>query len=135
MPRVDTAGLRAALNSDPEFVIAARFWNATVRLGLGESTYILKVRDGELQSMDPPGAPNLMTELRDYDLEIYAPEQEWAQFFVDVPRPFYQDLFSAVTRHDFRYGGDIKMFFAYYAALRRMLKVMSSYATILEEAK
>ncbi|MBJ8347144.1 hypothetical protein [Antrihabitans sp. YC2-6] len=135
MPHVATEEFTEALNRDPEFIIAARYWNAIVRVGLGVETYILKFRDGRLESMAPPAGDNFMTLSRNYDIEIYAPEHEWAQLFVDVPRPFYQDLFAAVTKHDFRFGGDMKMFFAYYAALRRLFKLMSSYTKVVEEAK
>lgn len=135
MPFVDTERFTEALNLDPEFKIAARFWNAIVRLEIGDETYVLVIRDGRLDSMAPPEDNNLMTVARNYDIEISASIEEWSKFFQRVPRPFYQDLFSAVTRHNFRYGGDMKMFFAYYAALRRLFDFMRSYTNVAEEAK
>ncbi|GCE42052.1 hypothetical protein Rhow_005711 [Rhodococcus wratislaviensis] len=132
---MDTERFTEALNLDPEFKIAARFWNAIVRLEIGDETYVLVIRDGRLDSMTPPEGNNLMTVARNYDIEISAPIEEWSKFFQRVPRPFYQDLFSAVTRHNFRYGGDMKMFFAYYAALRRVFDFMRSYTNVAEEAK
>ncbi|REE70873.1 hypothetical protein C8E05_0202 [Rhodococcus wratislaviensis] len=135
MPFVDTERFTEALNLDPEFKIAARFWNAIVRLEIGDETYVLVIRDGRLDSIAPPEGNNLMTVARNYDIEISAPIEEWGKFFQRVPRPFYQDLFSAVTRHNFRYGGDMKMFFAYYAALRRLFDLMRSYTNVAEEAK
>lgn len=36
MPFVDTERFTEALNLDPEFKIAARFWNAIVRLEIGD---------------------------------------------------------------------------------------------------
>ncbi|PQP25487.1 hypothetical protein [Rhodococcus opacus] len=135
MPFVDTEQFTEALNLDPEFKIAARFWNAIVRLEIGDETYVLAIRDGRLDSMAPPEGNNLMTVARNYNIEISAPIEEWSKFFQRVPRPFYQDLFSAVTRHNFRYGGDMKMFFAYYAALRRLFDFMRSYTHVAEEAK
>ncbi|MGW4334109.1 hypothetical protein ACWEK5_14930 [Rhodococcus koreensis] len=135
MPFVDTERFTEALNLDPEFKIAARFWNATVRLEIGDETYVLVIRDGRLDSMGAPAGNNLMTVSRNYDIEISAPVEEWSKFFERVPRPFYQDLFSAVTRHNFRYGGDMKMFFAYYAALRRLFDFMRTFTNVAEEAK
>ena len=135
MPFVDTERFTEALNLDPEFKIAARFWNATVRLEIGDETYVLVIRDGRLDSMGAPAGNNLMTVSRNYDIEISAPIEEWSKFFQRVPRPFYQDLFSAVTRHNFRYGGDMKMFFAYYAALRRLFDFMRTFTNVAEEAK
>ncbi|MBV6756329.1 MULTISPECIES: hypothetical protein [Rhodococcus] len=135
MPFVDTERFTEALNLDPEFKIAARFWNATVRLEIGDETYVLVIRDGRLDSMGAPAGNNLMTVSRNYDIEISAPVEEWGKFFERVPQPFYQDLFSAVTRHNFRYGGDMKMFFAYYAALRRLFDFMRTFTNVAEEAK
>ena len=135
MPFVDTEGFTSALNLDPEFKIAARFWNAIVRLEIGDETYVLVVRDGQLLSVAPPEGNNLMAVSRNYDIEVSAPVEEWNNFFQRVPKPFYQDLFSAVSRHNFRYGGDMKMFFAYYAALRRLFDLMRSYTTVAQEAK
>lgn len=54
MPFVDTERFTEALNLDPEFKIAARFWNAIVRLEIGDETYVLVIRDGRLDSMAPP---------------------------------------------------------------------------------
>ncbi|WP_159924004.1 hypothetical protein [Rhodococcus sp. WAY2] len=135
MPFVDTDRFTEALNLDPEFKIAARFWDAIIRLEIGDETYILVVREGRLKSMTPPAGNNFMTVSRNYDIEVSAPAEEWNRFFQRVPRPFYQDLFSAISRHNFRYGGDMKMFFAYYAALRRLFDFMRSYTRVAEEAK
>ena len=34
-------------NSDPEFLIAARFWNTFLKIEMEDSRYILKIQDGE----------------------------------------------------------------------------------------
>ena len=41
-----------------------------------------------------------------------------------MPRPFYQDVASALFRHGFALGGDVESFFAYHAALRRLIAVL-----------
>jgi hypothetical protein len=52
---------------------------------------------------------------------------------VDEPKPFYHDLFAAVTRHDFEWGGDVKLWFAYYGALRQMFWLMRHHVTLKQE--
>jgi hypothetical protein len=101
--------LLEAINSDPEFRIAARYWNGSFRLGMGpDEAYLFRVRDGRLV----------------WDFEVSGPADGWRQLLSAVPPPFYQDVASAVLRHGFTLGGDVESFFAYHAALRRVIDVM-----------
>lgn len=134
MALVDLERFKEAVNRDPEFKIAARFWNATVKVGMGEDTLILKIKDGVLQDVMEPAGPNLIVVMREYDIEVSAPEAEWVQFLQEKPRPFYQDLLSAVVRHNFTWGGDLETWFAYYGALRRMFELMRGSAKVPQEA-
>jgi hypothetical protein len=134
MALVELGRLKAALNSDPEFRIQARFWDARIRIVFGEEPVTMIVRTGVVERLEAPSGENFMTDSRDYDIEIKAPVDEWRKFLQKVPKPFYQDLFSAVTRHNFTYGGNMKMFFAYYGALRRAFHLMRSFTTAAAEA-
>jgi hypothetical protein len=100
---------------------------------VGDEVQIIKVKDGVVTDVFEPSGRNYLIEVHEYDLFVKAPVSEWAQFFVDEPRPFYQDLFAAVTRHDFEWGGDVKMWFAYYGALRQMLYVMRQFVSLKQE--
>lgn len=133
MSFLDVEKFRSLVNEDPEFRIAGRRWNATIRLVVGDEILIIKVRDGAVAEVFEPSGRNYMIEVREYDLTISAPASEWAQFFQEKPKPFYHDLFAAVTRHDFQWGGDVKMWFAYYGALRQMFALMRGHVTINQE--
>ena len=112
--------LLEAINADPEFRLAARFWNGSFRLSMGaDEAYLFRVRDGELQHV------NLQPTVFDpWNFEIAGPKDGWNEILAEVPRPFYQDVASALFRHGFTLGGDVESFFAYHAALRRVLAVL-----------
>jgi hypothetical protein len=106
-------------NADPEFRYAARHWNATLRLDLGERSQRLRIADGKLVDVSPcaAGAP--------CDLFVSAPESDWRELLADVPKPFYQDLYGAQSHHQVRLPEDQTAYAAYYPALRRLLRAMS----------
>jgi hypothetical protein len=109
-----------AINADPEFQLAARYWNGSFRLSMGpEEAYIFRMRDGELVQVN-----RQPTVFEAWDFELAGPKEGWAEILARFPRPFYQDVASAVFRHGFTLGGDVESFFAYHAALRRVVAVL-----------
>jgi hypothetical protein len=118
---VDVEKLKETANNDPEFVVAARFWDATVKFVVGEGKYMVRIEDGKIASVDPN--PGLMEDW-DYDFVVSAAEEEWAKLLEPIPRPFYQALLPATLLHGFDYGGDFLTFCAYYRALSRMVEIM-----------
>ena len=114
------SALLAAVNADPEFRLAARFWNGSFRLSMGaEEAYLFRVRDGEIVHVN-----RQPTVFDAWDFEIAGPRDGWSEIFAQTPRPFYQDVASALFRHGFALGGDVESFFAYHAALRRLIAVL-----------
>jgi len=112
--------LLEAINADPEFRLAARYWNGSFRLSMGaDEAYIFRVRDGQVVHLN-----RQPTVFDAWDFEIGGPKEGWAEILAKVPRPFYQDPASAVFRHGFTLGGDIESFFAYHPALRRVIAVL-----------
>lgn len=119
MEWLDMDQFRGELNQDPEFVIAARFWETSLKIEMGDRHCILQIQDGEVTGVNPrPGFYD------PWKIKIGAPEKDWQQFLKTVPRPFYHDLFAASIHHDFVCEGDLESFFAYYPAIRRMFEVM-----------
>jgi hypothetical protein len=113
-------GILETVNCDPEFRLAARFWNGSFRLGLEpDEGYVFRVRDGVLVEIVAQPSP-----FEPWDFEIAGPKEGWEKILQPVPPPFYQDVVSAVFRHGFRLGGDLESFFAYHGALRRILEVL-----------
>jgi hypothetical protein len=108
------------VNRDGEFRYAARHWNATLRLDIGEVSHRLRFRDGNLAEVAPCGteAP--------CDLFVGATEEGWRELLADVPRPYYQDLFGAQLMHGVRLPEDPLAWAAYYPALRRLMQLLSA---------
>ena len=115
---LDWDTVRARANDDDVFRIHARFWNATVRLGIGHRNYRMRIDDGSVRSIErwPGGVAT--------DLAIRAPEADWKAMLTATPRPFYQDLYAAGIHHDFEVAGDATNYCAYYPAVRRLIEIM-----------
>ena len=111
--------IRARLNVDPEFKLAARFWYCDLRFKVGDELYFMRVENGRVDSF------NHGTHGFDpYTINIGGPVEVWEQMLVDKPRPFFHDWFAASFHHPFEFGGDLESAYAYYYALRRIHAIM-----------
>ena len=117
MTLFDTHKITAAANSDSEFRLTARLWNADVRFEVGPDAYLMRMRDGHISDFSK-------TESRAYDIKISAPESDWQELLKPIPKAFYQDLMAAMTRHGFRVEGDLLGFNPYYRATNRLFELM-----------
>ncbi len=115
-------GLQDAVNADPEFRIAARFWNGAVRLEMGDSALLLRIEQGQIAEI-ATGA-QAFAFLTPVNVVIAAPSAEWQKFLEPVPKPFYVDLWGAATHHGFHVSGDMESLYAYYPAVRRLFDIM-----------
>ena len=122
MTELDLDRLVADANSDGEFQVAARLWNANLRLDVGDHVHVARIRDGkitELARVETREVANL-----GFDQRISAPESDWAEMLKPIPRPFFQDLMAAVTRQGFKIEGDLVGFYPYYRAVNRLIQLM-----------
>ena len=119
MHLADPTRLQQSVNADPEFRLAARYWNATLSLESPSRALRVEIADGEVASCreSEAGLPATIT--------VVAPDDGWVQFLAAVPRPFYQDLLGGcVQHHGFQVAGDILSLSAYYQASTRLFAVM-----------
>ncbi|HEY6393913.1 MAG TPA: hypothetical protein VIX12_00775 [Candidatus Binataceae bacterium] len=121
MALFNAAGVIAAANTDDEFQIAARLWNADVRLEVGANAYVLRMRDGRIAEFAPLEAAQAAAK---FDVRISAPDSDWRELLRPVPKPFYQDLMAAMSRQSFRLEGDLVGFYPYYRATNRLFELM-----------
>lgn len=119
MTRFDKQKFSDAVNADPEFKIAARLWNARLRLRIGERAFILSFADGTLAAVNDQ--PTIFDE---WDIDIAGPADGWEKLLQPVPPPLYQDIFPAQLHKGFSLGGNLELLFAYYPAVRRMFDIM-----------
>ena len=93
MQLADPTRLQSSIDADPEFRMAARYWNATLSLESPSRALRIEIADGRVASCreSAPGQPATIT--------VVAPDDGWAQFLAAVPRPFYQDLLGGCVQH------------------------------------
>jgi len=116
--------LRDALNSDPEFRLAARYWDGAIEFRIGERSCVVNLTDGAVTEVgDTVRGPASA-------VVISAPEEDWAKLLEPAPRPFYQDFHAASAHHGFRLGGDVETLWAYYAAVRRSADILRAVAVV-----
>jgi hypothetical protein len=111
--------VRDAINSDPEFKLAAKFFSNDIQVAADTSKCIIKVRDGVITDivLDP-------TFMDPWDFFIKASTDAWQKFLQPVPPPYHNSLFPAMIRQTFEVGGDLESLFAHFWPVNRMLDIM-----------
>ena len=120
--------LRTALNEDPEFRIAARYWDGELELDIGERPWVITLASGVVTSVSNDVPP-----ARTGHVVITAPVDDWAKLLQDPPPPFYHDFYPATCWHSFRFGGDSDYLWAYYAAVRRTAVILRATASVARD--
>ena len=111
-------GLAARLAADPEFVLTARLWTATVCLRVDDhDVAAVRIDRGTAAPLEA-SAPGVV------DVRIAAPEATWIEMLATVPRPFLQDLFPAMVHHGVVVEGEAELWWAHYRVLQRLLEIL-----------
>ena len=118
--------LQEVANSDPEFRLAARFWHTALRLEMGAEALLLRIEKGQIAEL--LSGHQAFAFLTPVNIVVSAPTSEWQKFLERVPKPFYVDLWGAMTHHGFKVGGDMESLYAYYPAVRRLFDIMRALA-------
>ena len=105
-------------NRDGEFRVAARLWNATLRLDLGERSVQLTIADGEIRAAAAGDRRSPC------DASVAGAAEEWERLLERVPPPLCQDLFGGIFAGRFELDGDREAFYAYYPAVRRLVELL-----------
>ena len=115
----EIAHVREAINSDPEFRLASKFFSKDLLLVVGGSKCIVKVRDGVITeiNLNP-------TFMNPWNFFIKGSTEAWKKFLQPLPPPFFSDLSGAVARQNFELGGDMEAVFAHFWAVTRVLDVL-----------
>ncbi len=128
MPLFDCDAVVEAANADGEFKLAARFWNSDLRLGADDEIYLMRIRDGRITAFLRLGGADAAKATT--DVQITGSRGGWQELLRAVPKPFFQDLMSAVTRENFQLEGDLIAFYPYYRATCRLLEIMRTIASM-----
>ncbi|MEM9725852.1 MAG: alpha/beta hydrolase [Pseudomonadota bacterium] len=111
----DASALAEALNSDAEFMLAARFWDGGFRLSIGDRA--------PLEIRVTQGAPSAASAGAEGLIAISGPEEIWRGLLETRPERFLNDLGPAMAL-----GLELEsaplVFTQYYPALMRAIEVM-----------
>lgn len=110
---------RSRLNEDPEFKLVSRDMTVNLALEIGGDSRLVKLRDGDLRAI---GRFVPLTE--PVDICIRGTSEFWEQLLLPVPPPRFQNLYAAVRAGTCEVVGHSELYWAYFAALTRMLDVM-----------
>lgn len=114
----DPRHLTALANTDGEFRLQARYWDAQLCLQDTDQGAPLNLTVREQQLTVDPTAASVA------DVTIKAPTAQWLKLLAQTPAPFHHDLWAARVHHGFRYEGDMQHIAAYYPAIRRLVELM-----------
>jgi hypothetical protein len=112
--------IRKGVNADPEWTIAARFWNARIRFYTNESDeYFMQIEHGRVTEFRV-GTDGYQAST----IYVGGPRATWGDLLSPTPKRFCNDFFPASIHRGMRLGGDLSSLYAYYSALQRILAVM-----------
>ena len=118
-PQLPLETIVERLNTDPEFLLTARFWYCDIRFVIGATAYFMRIENGRVLSFQQG-----TNGFDPYTINISGPVEVWEKMFAEIPKPFYHDWFAASFHHEFEFGGDLESAYAYYYALRRIKAIM-----------
>ena len=115
---LNVKSIREMANADFEFTNAARFWDGLITIDMGAERYVLEMKNGRVARFELDRSIGSRGDLR-----IAAPFESWAEFLKPTPRPFFHDLFAAMSREGFVVEGRAYEWGPYYPALRRFFEI------------
>lgn len=124
-----TEHFRRLLNSDAEFKLVSRDMTLNLVFGIGSESRLMTIRDGEVTKIG-----RFIALAEPIDISIKAGEEFWRRLLSPVPPPHYQNLYAGVRAKACEIGGNSELYFAYYAAVTRMIEVLRDVENSRENA-
>jgi hypothetical protein len=109
----------ALINSDQEFRLVSRDITLNLCLEVGSERRLINFRDGKTEKI---GRFVPLTE--PVDITIKGPSEFWQLLLSPVPAPGFQNLYAGVRFKKCEVSGNSELYFAYYAAITRMIELM-----------
>ena len=107
--------LAALVNSNPAIVRWGRGMNETFMVEVGDTQYLVTVRDGKLEVSKGPFV------MRSWGFAIRARRECWDKFWAQTPAPGWHDLFALLRRGDVKFEGDQRVLMAYLLYVKLVL--------------
>ena len=103
------------VNRDPAIIRWGRRMNETFMVEVGDTQFLLTVRDGKLEIEKGP-----LTQ-RSWRFAIRAREECWEEFWQKTPAPGWHDLFALLRRGEVAFEGDQRVLMAYLMYVKLVL--------------
>lgn len=113
---------RRSINSDGEFKLKSRDMALNLSVQIGEERRLLKFRDGELVSI-----ARFMALAEPIDVTVKGTAEFWSKLLAKVPPPRFQNLYAGVRFGTCEVSGNGELYFAYYAAITRMIEALREF--------
>lgn len=110
------------LNADGEFKQVARDITLALAIEVGTERRLLKFRDGKLAAI-----ARFVTLTEPVDVTIKGSAEFWEKLLSPVPPPRFQNLYAGVRFGTCEVGGNGELYFAYYAAIIRMIEALQEF--------
>lgn len=116
--------LRAAVNEDPEFRLAARHASLNLCLGIGldwnNRQILVQIFDGRIVRLE-----HVVDYTRlEQDVTVNGTEEFWTKFLSRVPPHPFQSVFAAMTIGQASLGGCMQRYMACYWPIARLMDLM-----------
>ena len=111
--------LRLLINADGEFRLVSRDIHLNLVLQVGGQSRLFRFADGELKAIRP-----FVPLTETVDVYIKGNDDFWEKLLAHKPPPRFQNLYAGVRFKTCEVTGDSELYFAYFAALTRMVELM-----------
>jgi hypothetical protein len=108
-------GLPRLVNDNPAIVRWGRRMHETFMVAVGDTQFLLTVRDGKLEVEKGPFVQ------RTWRFAIRARREAWEKFWQTTPAPGWHDLFALLRRGDVAFEGDQRVLMAYLQYVKLVL--------------
>ncbi len=103
------------VNEDPAIVRWGRRMNETFMVEVGDTQFLLTVRDGKLQVEKGPFT------MCTWRFAIRAKRECWEKFWQQTPAPGWHDLFGLLRRGEVAFEGDQRVLMAHLLYVKLVL--------------
>jgi hypothetical protein len=109
-------GIGQLVNRNPAIVRWGRGRNETFMVEVGDTQFLLTVRDGRLDKVEK--GPFAM---RSWRFAVRASRESWEKFWQKTPAPGWHDLFALLRRGEVKFEGDQRVLMAYLLYVKLVL--------------
>ena len=115
---------RGSLNQDPEFKLVSRDMNVNLVFDIGGEQRLLTISGGEVTRIG-----RFVALAEPVDIFIKGGGEFWRHLLSPAPPPRFQNLYAGVRAKTCEISGNSELYFAYYAAITRMVEMMREVET------